>query len=217
VTADDLSKELFTDQKAAADKYKNKWIQVEGGVYKVKKAYGHVELTLRGAPPKANTVGCSIDCLVVAADIEKVWQFGKNQKVSVFGRVQGFGPLLSLDLAEATVKELEPSKLIRLTAEELAAEYAKQPMVAHEKYTGDSFSIPIVLTGTVAELIDDDGSKIVVLTGTGNTQPRVGIYKDDWATLKKGDKVTIRAEAASVDVEKANSPKLDAGFLIKKD
>lgn len=216
LTAEDISKEVFADEKAAAARYKGKWVELTGSEEWASK-YGHASgFNMTGGKKKpGDLTGYIIRIGVPPADVEKAWMMSKGQKVKAFGRVQDVSGLM-LNVDQAAVTELEPSKLLTVKAEDLAADYAKDGDAAEKKYRGEAFSREIAVTGTVAELTQEKDFQYVVLAGSGSTVVKCTFDKDDWKALKKGDKVTVKGDLSSFDPQQANSPTVNSGFLVKK-
>lgn len=215
-TAEAIAKEIFADEKAASAKYMGKYVELEGQVAFANKVIKEDGLIMDGGKKvPTDSSSYSIRLFVAKPDLEKVWFLGAEQKVSAFGRVQAVNQS-SLDLDQVTVKESEPSPVLKMTAEALAAEYAKDGDASQKKYITKGYHREIALTGVVAELLKENDFFILTLTGSGTTKVRCTFLDDDWKLVKVGDNVTVKGNLSSFDAKKANSPSVSTAFLVKK-
>jgi hypothetical protein len=200
LTSEQLAKEYETDRTAADQKYKGKWVEVEGPMESVlvlpsgdvnirlagfkadpKKLFGH---TVRGVPP--------------AAEADKLKALTPGQMVKLKGKVYRESAD-TIDLVPCEIVSIGPDPAIPVTADRLSEDYAKDEKAADAKYK-DKW---LLVEGTISELKDAQaGADSVILDGAGKKDGKPlrikAAYpadrKSDFAALKKGDKVKIKGE-----------------------
>ncbi len=217
-TAEGLAKEVLADEKAAAEKYKGKVVEVEGAVAFANAFLGNGRMFhLSGAKKKpTDVVGLNLFCVPAAAHKDKVWWLGKGQKVQVVGRVTGVTSS-AVYLDQCAVTELEPSPTPRLTAEQLTGEFAKDEAAAKAKYlTKEGYPKEVIVEGTVAgRETTKDGFHTVKLAGKEGLAVSCTVDKETYEGLKDGDKVTLKGDLSGL-YQGHKAVIVNTAFVLKK-
>jgi hypothetical protein len=197
-TAEALTKDVIADQKAAEGKYNGKVVEVEGEVEFANKVLNANGFSLKGAKKKpTDVVGVTVICNVPKGAEGKAWRLGSGQKVKVTGTATVTA--LGVYLADATVEPLEPAKSAKVSATDLAGEFAKDADAARKKYQGPNGAPKeIIVDGTVAAVEKNKtGFHIAKLAGADGITVDCTVDAADFAALKAGDAVTIKGEFSS--------------------
>jgi len=229
-TAEDLVKEVMADKKAAADKYsKDKVVEVERAVRHALLTKGIVDtLSFSLCGGKGELGQLDVQCYLKDTEKDKVSWLGKGQKVSVIGKVIMASPT-TISLNECTVTEKGPNPTMKIAAEQLAAEFAKDEKAAKEKY-GVYLAHPsdvvnsakeVIVEGTVADLLKRKGEffgedHLAILAGSDGMTVTCNLDQKTWESLKKGDKVTIKGEVDTILNKDKKAVKLKNAFVLKK-
>jgi len=219
LTAESFAKEYLVDAKAAEGKYMGKAVELEGQVESANPVINTgLEFFLEGAKKSPDDLGVKVRCLPAPAVSSRMPWLGKGQKVKVIGTV---GPLqggLFVFVGDCQVTELEPSKTPQVTAEQVTADFAKDPEAAKDKYVGkQAYEKEILVEGTIADLVKK-GDFYLVKLGGANPDLRVScmIGKLEFDDLKKGQKVRVKGNVAGFGQEdKFKELKIDSAFLLK--
>jgi hypothetical protein len=220
-TAEAMAKEVIADEKAAAAKYKDKVVEVEGKVFAANRIIGNNrQITLVGAKKKPTDVlGVDVACIPAAANLDQAWSLGRGQKVKVVGQVvavsAGFG---GITLDRCSVTEVDKSPTPTVTADALVGEFAKDPEAAKKKYTESDFVMKeVIVEGTVADSTSSpDGTfHFVDLEGKNGQTVRFTVNKETKDSLKKGDKVTMKGDVSLYDKDKKQLT-VNTAFVLKK-
>ncbi len=217
-TATDLAKEFLADSKAALDKYNGKVIEVEGKVNSANKIVDNDKgFSLAGAKkdPKA-ILELNVLCETVPAQKDKVWWLGEGQKIKVVGEVFGANDL-AIYLKDCEFTELEKSPTPTVSAKQLAEEFVKDEADAKKKYGREPGVDPeVIVEGVVADLVTTkDGFTVVNLEGAAPVVVSCTTRKEDFETLKKGDKVTLKGHLSGF-YKGENKVNINSAFLLKK-
>jgi hypothetical protein len=201
LTSQQLAKDYEIDKVAAAAKYTGKWVEVEGPMESVLVLpSGDVNIRLVGfeADPKKFS-GHSVRGIPAAADAEKLKSLTRGQMVKLKGKVERETAGMFVDLVPCELVSIGPDPAIRVTADQLTQDYARDAAAADRKYR-DKW---LLVEGTVAELKEDRAAAdCVILEGAGKKDGKPlrvsAAYpadrKKDFAALKKGDRVKIKGE-----------------------
>jgi hypothetical protein len=151
--AKELKKEWTADSKAAKEKYKGKILAISCFVDTIAP-----DSVVVSASPIRYSLTDVAHCMVPPNKLNRIHRLGNGQKVKVL--VKNVSEGIAVDLIAIT--ELEPSNLIELTAENLAREFEKDPVVAENKYKEKD----IAVSGRIKELKKDQFSHRATLVGT---------------------------------------------------
>ena len=200
LTSEQIAKEFETDKDAALKKYKDKWVEVEGPMESVLVLFsGDVNIRLVGFQANPNKFDFhSVRGIPPEAEREKLKGLTRGQKVKLKGKVErdlgGF-----IDLVPCEILSIGPDPAVAVTADQLTEAYAKDAKDADAKYK-DKW---LLVEGVVSELqAGKSGADSVILEGTGKKDGKPlrisAAYpadrKNDFAALKKGDKVKVKGE-----------------------
>lgn len=179
LTAEEMTKEFIADEKVASDKFNNKIVQVTGDAGLVFDDHFHIDgvLTSKGGVIRAN-----VECEFQPLHAQRVYRLSRGQKVKVVGKgKEQFG---SFTLSDCSVTELEPSKIVKVTAEELAKTFDDGDKI-EEKFGKDW-----IISGTVEAVARDTSFAemyFVYLKGTKKTRLRMWIrFSTEENLPKKG-------------------------------
>jgi hypothetical protein len=201
LTSQLLARDYETDKVAAVAKYTGKWVEVEGPMESVLVLpLGDVNIRLVGfqADPK-KFGGHSVRGIPAAADAEKLKGLTRGQMVKLKGKVDRETAGMFVDLVPCELVSIGPDPAIRVTADQLTQDYARDAEAADRKYR-DKW---LLVEGIVAELKEDRAAADrVILEGAGKKDGKPlrisAAYpadrKKDFAALKKGDRVKIKGE-----------------------
>jgi hypothetical protein len=210
-TAEQLAKEFLADQKAAEAKYKDKVIEISGPVTQLIFEGDKAVVNLKGAKKDEKDIpGVSFNCALQGGYRDAGARLGKDQKVQVVGKYHmTFASVVQL--YDCTIKELEPSKTLQVTAEALAEEFQKDAKAAHEKYK-DQW---VLITGEVLDLPSRDGFYFAKLKGKDPVSIRVTLAGSEQKSLQKSQTVTLHGEGTFPELQK-NEVGFDAGFIVSR-
>ena len=189
LTSEELAKEFTKDEAASEAKYKDKVLEVTGEVTDVGPTLD--QIMLKGAkknPKDFNEfrirLGIPPDQQGLAA------RFSKGQKIKAVGKYLSLTNGAWLTITDCTLTEVDKSKTIVISAEELAKEFEKNEDGAKAKFAGND----IVVTGQVVDIkTDKDGTKLAVLKGTAKTNVAVTIGGLMQTEVAKGQSIEVRA------------------------
>jgi hypothetical protein len=202
VTSEALAREYETDSAAADRKYKGKWVLVEGLMDNVDFLDGDFVVSLKKAAvePAAKPKGYVIHGYFLPSDAKKVSGLTRGQDIQFKGKCDGeqAGGVVELLSCELVVVGPDPS--LPVTAAQLTRDYGRDEKAADAKYK-DRY---VLVEGTVVGLREQDGVPAVLLEGHDEKSPaplRVAATysagrKDEFAALKKGNKVKVKGECA---------------------
>jgi hypothetical protein len=201
LTSEQLAREFDSDKVDAEKKYKDKWIEVEGPMENVTVLpSGDVNIRLTGfrLDPK-KLMGHSIRGAPPAAETEKLKGLTRGQKVKLKGKFDSEALGMFVDLVPCEVVSIGPDPALPVTVDQLIQDYARDVKAADARYKDKWLLVEAVvfeLKGTKS------GADSVVLEGAGEKDGNLlrisAAYpadrKNDFAALKKGDKVKIKGE-----------------------
>src|SRR5262245_33123810 len=123
VTAEVLAKEFLAEEKATDTKYKDKVIEISGPVSQLIFADDTAVVNLKGAnKDEKDILGVSFNCGLQPGHRDAGARLNKGQKVQLVGKYQAkLGSFVNL--YDCSVKELEPSKILDVTAAALTEEF----------------------------------------------------------------------------------------------
>lgn len=194
-TAEALARDVVADPKAAEGKYNGKVVEVDGEVEFANKVINPNGFSLKGAKKKpTDVVGVNVVCTVPKGAEGKAWRLGSGQKVKVTGTATVTA--LGVYLADATVEELEPAKTPKVSARDLAGEFAGDAEAARKKYRNPTGGPrEVVVDGTVAAVEKNkNGFHVARLAGADGVTVDCTVSAEDFATLKAGDAVTVKGD-----------------------
>jgi hypothetical protein len=221
VSATALAQEAIADPKAAEAKYRGQLIEVDGRIDLANRVIGDSRMvSLIGARTGPDNVfSVDVMCLSVPNHRAQMWWLGKGEKVKVIGRVTNISPK-AVYLDECTFTEQEPNPTVTLSAEQLAGEFAQNASAATKKYQpvlGEKYGKEVIVTGTVADRIKTrDGFYIAQLAGAARITVNCQLPKEEWQSLQRGEKVTIKGDYAKFAAQE-NAVVINNAFLLKKD
>jgi hypothetical protein len=103
---------------------------------------------------------------------------------------------------------------IKVSAKELTAAFVKDPNAAAKKY-GDAMNPKeVIVTGTVADVVNGTYGKIAKIEGEGKVVVSCLLRKEDAESVKKGDKIVIRGKCRGY-FKADKSVDLNGGVLVK--
>lgn len=209
VNALDMVKEFVEDEKAAVSKYKDKVIVVTGEVSNVqtKDAF-----CLRGMKKKdSDILALDVQCALAQDQAGKAAYLGLGQKVKVVGQVHGLNIDTSVLVIKCSVTELELSKVITVTAAELADDFERDITFAEEKYKRND----IIVSGAFEEMDHDGLSVILAATRKTRISVTVGaVYDRELSQVKKGQQVELRGSYKKLGTFANNRIVLNAGSFV---
>lgn len=179
--------EVKKDEKAAAQKYKGKTIEMSGRVAGVARGFGgDVFISL----PSETAGILGVSCFLKDKNV-----FGKvvkGQEVTVRGRYPEFQ--IGTQIAGCVVVQKGPNPALTYTAEQMAREWATDKAAAVKKWRDK----PIIVSGEVVDTKDHDvGTTSVFLRAGDGKRVDCGFTafeKDLAGKYKKGEKATIVGE-----------------------
>jgi hypothetical protein len=183
LTADALAKEFLADPKAAQTKYNGKSVEVTGEVNFIEQRNA---FTFHPAKKDGDNVTAWVGCYVLPEDAPKSALFTKGQKVKAIGKFKDLvGSTITLN--DCRVSELEPNKLLVLSAEDVANAFEKDAKAAAEKF-GEKQA---VVTGVIEDI--KAGSRpIAYFKGNGKIHVAVEMKEGEARQLKKGQEARVR-------------------------
>jgi hypothetical protein len=208
----DLAKEFLANDKAAADKYKDKVLEIEGTVNTANPIICRPgSFVLTGAKKaEKDIVGLDLHCACLPAYQDQVALLSKGQKVKVKGVFAGSNPL-AVYLMDSEYTELTPATNIVVSAAELSGDFAKDKESADARYRDKE----VIVTGDVTNLVERDGFYLVKLTGA---KPPLLVSctmgKEEFGRLKKGQKVRIKGNCSLFS---DNEVTVNTAFLLKNE
>jgi hypothetical protein len=198
MTAADIAKEFEMDKATAAKKYQDKIVELDGVVNFITDRKLDAVVTLFGYkadPMKPN------ERFVMAVfdkpENSKVLELVKGQKLKFRGKGPGeFAGFVSVN--GCTVVEAGPDPTIKVSAADLTKAYATDEKAAEEKYKEKV----VLVDGVVVEIKKGGFGDTLILEGFDEKSDKpvrvsAGIpaeKKEEFAALKKGDKVKIKGE-----------------------
>ncbi len=207
LTSEQLAKEYFADGDAAKAKYSDKLVEVTGAVWMVR-PNGEVYLSgLKNEEGEDHFKGAVVG-IMSAQDQYVSGHLSIGQKIKITGK---YGvPLLGATLQECALEQLEPSKLLKVSAENLAKEFEADYLGAFGKYQKAG---ELLISGP----FDEVAKYVAKLKGTAITKISFIVVSEDKADierLKKGTAVEVRTGGGPY--LKDGDVVLLSGFLLKK-
>ncbi len=202
VTADQLARDFQSDEKAAAGKYRDRWLVVDGvykEAYEKKAEGGETRMVYFADYSNPETRHTSfVGCKVAAASYPAFDGLTPGQKIKVRARCTA-GAYSSVSLADGELLEAGPDPAVRLPAAQLAREVAADGKAAAARYN-DRW---LLVEGTVWQTSTKDRPAIT-LEGADEKAAKpfrvTALFKGDRETepakVKKGDKVKLKGRAA---------------------
>jgi hypothetical protein len=200
--------EIKADAKAVAAKYKGKLIEMTGTVAGIYRNFGDVQYV--GLPSKtAGTLG--VTC--VTKDQKLFGKVFKGQEVTVRGKYPD--PQYGYQIEDCEIVKKGPSPALTYTADEMAAEWARDKEAATKKWKDK----PIVVSGLIVESkVNDVGAVNVYLKAPNKKRVDCGFtaFEKEIATkLQTG--TTVKFVGEFVDFEsKDEEPALRFCMPVKE-
>jgi tRNA_anti-like len=227
ITPESIAKEIMADDKAAELKYKGKIVEIEGKIRVANQYLPVNNISLLGGKGKVGEL--LMLCTPTKAYEDKMLWLGCGQTVSAVGEITSISPFL-VEIKECTITDKDPSPAIKLTAEQLTAEFAKNETEAKKKYRSKplqpndiAFALTeVVVEGTVAKVVKikslliADQVPVIILTGTDGMTVTCDVNQQTWESLKVGDKVTLKGYVDTVLNKDNKTVKIDSAYLLKK-
>ena len=158
-------------------------------------------------------------CTLTPEALNKANELGKGQRIRAVGRLQGGSILGTVFLFDSTFTEAGPNPSIRISATDLAAEFAKdEGDAAATKYAGKELFVQGVVAG-----IEQAGEGIfvnrIVLFESGAKEPVrcTRTRESDFEKIKKGDKVILKGDFQGETIALKKHPTITETRLVKKD
>lgn len=211
LTSLEMAKELIANDKAAEAKFKDKTIEVTGEVSSVG---GKRSFSFKGMKRNdKELLAVEVRCELAAENDGKASRLSKGQKVKAVGKFFGVSLGTYLTLVDCTLVELEPSKVLTMSAMELAAEFERDKVAAAEKFEKKD----IIVSGVFEGLFPDGPGNDVQLTGNAKVKIAVavgGVYDRELDSIKKGQAIEMRGTCTGLFLD--NAIILNSGFLVNK-
>jgi hypothetical protein len=195
--AGQLAREYEADRASADDRYKGRWLAVEGPVDDVDLfASGRTVVCVREPAGAGKKPGRGLRCAFVPAAAVRLDDVSRGQVIKFKGRCEGEAGGTFVDLADCELLEVGPDPALPVSAARLTRDYASDPRAADVKYAGH----PLLVEGTVLEVRPTGEGPRLVLEGFDEK----ALYpvrvvagcpadrKEEFAGLKKGDKVLVK-------------------------
>jgi hypothetical protein len=212
LTAEELTREFFTNEKEAAKKYQGKVVEVTGEVAAVqsKDRGKYVIVQLKGAKKnEKDLVGTLVQVGLLPEFHKTGVQLSRKQKVKLTGEYElGLGFLVNV--TRGSLEELSKSDLVSTTASELAGEFAKDAKAAAAKYEDRE----LIVAGEVEDVTKKGDFHYARLKGDGKLGVSVILGPEEAAVMKKGQQARVRGELGFPAFEK-NEVRLASRFLLE--
>jgi len=158
VTDVQFAEEFDTDADAAAKKYANKWVEIKGtlGSAAGKNIFDQDVLTLKGVFEETDTgfkVG-PVACGLAPEAVKAARDLTVTQEVTLLGKYEEGS--MGANLAHCRIVSTGPDPAIKVTAQEMAAEYVADKDAAEEKY----YQKQVLVEGVVAEIVENEFGNI---------------------------------------------------------
>lgn len=219
LTAADLQKELAKSYDAAKNKYDELRIELTGIVTKIQQSETGNVIFVAGPPAAGESAASLYLGITCLTDDQQPWaMLGQMQPVKVTGIATFENG--SMALGEAKFALDGPSIMVNISADALAAEFAKDKSATKDKYSISGVGKPLVVTGTVLEKHTEKGDPFSLVLGKGNDKvicDYIGSGPDaakELDPVKVGDTVKLAGQIDSYS--KASSPELNGCILITK-
>jgi hypothetical protein len=202
VTSEALAREYETDSAAADRKYKGKWVLVEGPMEDIDLLEGDLCVSLKKVAPDPTKKprGRVIRGYFLPTDAKKLSGLTRGQEIQFKGKCDGEQAGGFVDFLSCELAVVGPDPSLPVTAAKLTRDYGRDEKAADATYK-DRY---VLVEGTVVGLQEKDGIPAVLLEGHDEKSPaplRVSATysprrKDEFAALKKGNKVKVKGECA---------------------
>jgi hypothetical protein len=189
MTAAELAADWVKDEKAAEAKYKDKVIEVTGEVQHVGPTLDQIMLKGVKKDPK-DALAFDIRLGIPVEQWAQCARFSNGQKIKAVGKYFSKTSKYYITITDCKVTELEKSKTVIISAEDLAREFEKDAEAAEKKYKGPD---NVVITGVVESLRKEkDDSVYAVLKGTGKTRVATQVGFLFMTKVEKGHMIEAR-------------------------
>jgi hypothetical protein len=197
------------------EKYNGKIIEVEGPIEFANTWISERVIILAGAKKNpGDLLGVNIHCVPLGGEKDKAWWLGKGQKVKVTGEVVGVNAT-GIGLQQCTFQESEPNPTMKVSAEQLTADFSKDEAAAKKKYLADGI-LPkeIIVEGTIGDLVKSKNDfYIAKLSGTDGVTVDCTVSKRAWEGLKKGQKVSVKGDCSGFE-KKDKEVTVNSAFVL---
>jgi hypothetical protein len=204
MTVQALLEEYEANPRAADARYKGKSLAPEGSVRDVDIfAAGLVSVRIGGNSTDSDRKQPSrtLRCEFVAASTPRLTNLERGQKLSFNGKCNGDRGTF-IDFVECEVIEVGAVAALSVTAAQLTRDFVDNEKAALGRYKDRV----LVVVGVVAEWKESGGVQRLLLRGHNEKSPvPVRVLADyreerkqDFARLKKGDKIQIRGDCAGL-------------------
>jgi hypothetical protein len=232
VGAEGFLKEFKADQKAANEKYKDKYVEIEGLVGEAPSTGFRNKMDIavpEKREPQSGVQKQSVCCTMAPGAQGKLLELGRDQKVKVTGKVT-LSIVDTVFLEDCTVGDVGPSTVIRTTAKELGAEFSKDDgEPAKQKYDSKDIWRPkeLFVEGVVNDVVVASQTApatnigdVFVNLDAGENEPMIcrmePFWKEDGKQLKKGESVVLRGTFGT-DTRNAKAyPMLWNAIVVKR-
>jgi hypothetical protein len=196
--AKELKKEWSDDSKAAKEKYKGKILAITGFVDTITSD----SVVVSASPIRYSNTDVA-HCMAPLDKLSRIHRLGNGQKIKVLVKDVSNGIIVDL----IAITELEPSNLIERTAEDLAREFEKDPLLAENKYKAKD----IAVSGRIKELKKDQLSHRATLVGTNKTAVHV-LAVDDFDKWDGKKDVEVRVSFTGYQADRKHVEA--SGFIM---
>jgi hypothetical protein len=196
MTAAAFLEEFIDNEKAAAAKYQGKVVEVTAEVAGV---YSPHSFQVKDAEKKVakQVMTCGMICLARPDAPGPIGRLGVGQRVKVVGKFKESQALM-VYLQDCQVTELEPSKLVTISAENLARDFEADFVAAQKRYR----DIDMAVAGTVTKVEMTKSQRRTVITLKGGARMPVTVEVNELADVPIGGRVEIRARINGLPSER---------------
>lgn len=193
MTAVDFAQAFRENEETANKKYTGKVIEITGVLLT-----GDASVARFGQEGKLGVVldglGGRLNIPIQASDHARVYRLSREQKLKVVAPYQtNFGAIISFEMG--TLTEIEKSKAIEISSENLVKEYLKDSLDADGKFRDKT----VLITGEVIDL-QKDTAKLKGDAGVAVLLKDLGRFEGQ--KLQKGMPATVRADWVRFDAGK---------------
>jgi hypothetical protein len=196
MTAAAFLEEFIDNEKAAATKYQGKVVEVTAEVAGV---YSPHSFQVKDAQKKVakQALTCGMICLARPDAPGPIGRLGVGQRVKVVGKFKESQALM-VYLQDCQVTELEPSKLVTISAENLARDFEADFVAAQKRYR----DIDMAVAGTVTRVEMTKSQRRTVITLKGGARMPVTVEVNELADVPIGGRVEVRARINGLPSER---------------
>ncbi|MDY3558927.1 hypothetical protein R5W23_006103 [Gemmata sp. JC673] len=198
ITAEELAREFKANPTAAAEKYTDRTLIVDGKLSDITEgAKDEVIVSLDGlTPPPGQFIGTSVRFQMRKGDTSTLFIASRGQTIKVKGKCAGNVGDLYVNVTDATFEGAERDLNPIVSASRLLSEFALAPVATDSKYSDKA----ITITGAFVEKVENESIMIATgpgkkAGGKGKIRVALSFYtKSQSDGFKPGSPVTIKGE-----------------------